>query len=174
MGIINRSKHSLQIRIFAGLLVALPGQVILPSFHSQVHAQQVASQEDGLLAKAVQEDSTFQAAHQEVSDLPTSVDTSTTPAVSPAEATGQSSPLRRHRAAGLPSTTLAQASSSGGTTSSYGSSSTTSTADSTKSFYQGLALGFGVAAAGAGIGIGISESQDDDNNNNNNPKSPSK
>jgi len=169
MGIINRSKHLLQTRIFAGLLVALPGQVILPSFHSQAHAQQVASQEDGVLAKAVQEDSTFQEAHKEVRDLPTPVDTNT----APAEATEQSSPLRRRHAAGLPPTTLAQAGSSGGTTSSYGSGSTTYTGDSTKSFYQGLALGFGVAAAGAGIGIGISESQGSDNNNNKN-KSPSK
>jgi len=127
-----------------------------------------------VLAKAVQEDSTFQEAHKEVRDLPTPVDTSTTPAVAPAEATGQSSPLRRRHAAGLPPTTLAQAgATSGGGTSSYGSSSTTYTGDSTKSFYQGLALGFGVAAAGAGIGIGISESQGDDDNNNK-PRSPSR
>jgi len=172
MGIINRSRHSLQTRVLAGLLVALPGQLVLPSFYLQAHAQEVASQGDGQLAKAVQEDSTFQAAHQEVRDLSTPVDTSTTPAVSPAEATEQT-PLRRRRAAGLPPTTLAQAGSSGGTTSSYGSSSTTYTGDSTKSFYQGLALGFGVAAAGAGIGIGISESEGSDNNNNKN-KSPSK
>ncbi len=156
MGIINRSRHSLQIRIFAGLLVALPGQIILPSFYSQVHAQELASTGDGQLANAVQADSTFQAAHNEVRDLPTPVDTS----VTPAEATEQNSPLRRRRAAGLPPTTLAQVGSSGGTTSSYGSSSTTYTGDSTKSFYQGLALGFGVAAAGAGIGIGIHESDE--------------
>jgi len=129
---------------------------VFPSFYAQVHAQEMtSSQGDGMLAKAVQEDSTFQAAHQEVKDLPTSVDTST----APAEATEQSSPLRRRRAAGLPPTTLAQAGSSGGTTSSYGST-TTYTGDSTKSFYQGLALGFGVAAAGAGIGIGIHESEE--------------
>ncbi len=158
MGIINQSRHSLQIRIFAGLLVALPGQIILPSLCSPVHAQQLASEGNGQLAKAVQADPVFQEAHQEVKDLPTPVDTS----ITPAEATEQSSPLRRRRAAGLQPTTLAQAGSSGGTTSSYGSSSTTYTGDSTKSFYQGLALGFGVAAAGAGIGIGISESQGSD------------
>jgi len=175
MGITSRSRHSLQTRVLAGLLVALPGQVALPSFYSLAHAQELASQEDGMLAKAVQQDATFQEAHKELKDLPTSVDTSTTPAVSSAEATGQSSPLRRRRAAGLPPTTLAQAGgTSGGGTSSYGSSSTTYTGDSTKSFYQGLALGFGVAAAGAGIGIGISESQGDDDDNNNKPKSPSK
>ena len=153
---INRSRHSLQIRVLAGLLVALPGQLVLPSFYSQVHAQQLASQEDGLLAKAVQEDSTFQESHKELSDLPTTVDTSTTPAVAPAEATEQGSPLRRRRAAGLAPTTLAQAgATSGGGTSSYGSSSTTTMGDPNRTLYQGLAL-FGALAGGAGLGLGIS------------------
>lgn len=152
MGIINRSRHSLQIRVFAGLLVALPGQMALPSFYSQAHAQQLASQEDGLLAKAVQEDSTFQESHKELRDLPTTVDTSTTPA----EATEQGSPLRRRRAAGFVPTTLAQAGSSGGTTSTYGSSSTTTMGgDPNRTLFQGLAL-FGAVAGGAGLGLGIS------------------
>ena len=136
MGMINRNRHSLQTRVLAGLLVALPGQMVLPSFYSQAHAQQLASQENGLLAKAVQEDSIFQGAHKELSDLPTPVDTSTTtsavssdpslPAAAPAEATEQSSPLRRRRAAGVAPTTLAQAgATSGGGSSSYGSSSST-------------------------------------------------
>jgi len=151
MGIINRSRHSLQIRVLAGLLVALPGQVVLPSFYSQAHAQQLSSQEDGLLAKAVQEDSTFQESHKELRDLPTTVDTSTTPA----EATEQGSPLRRRRAAGFVPTTLAAADSSGGTTSTYGSSSTTTMGDPNRALFQGLAL-FGAVAGGAGLGLGIS------------------
>jgi hypothetical protein len=156
MGIINRSRHSLQIRVFAGLLVALPGQVVLPSFYSQAHAQQLSSREDGLLAKAVQEDSTFQESHKELRDLPTTVDTSATPAAAPAEATEQGSPLRRRRAAGFVPTTLAQAGSSGGTTSTYGSSSTTTMGgDPNRTLFQGLAL-FGAVAGGAGLGLGIS------------------
>jgi hypothetical protein len=172
MGMISRNRHSLQTRVLAGLLVALPGQMVLPSFYSQAHAQQLASQEGGLLAKAVQEDSTFQGSHNELSDLPATVDTSATtsavssnpslPAAEPAEATEQGSPLRRRRAAGLTPTTLAQAgATSGGGSSSYGSSSTTGGFNN-QDLYKGLAL-FGAAAGGAGLGLAISNSSSSNN-----------
>jgi hypothetical protein len=179
MGMISRNRHSLQTRVLAGLLVALPGQMVLPSFYSQAHAQQLASQENAVLAKAVQEDSIFQGSHNEVSDLSSPMDTSTTtgavssdpslPATEPAEATEQGPPLRRRGAAGVAPQMLAQAgaTSGGGTSTSGGYYTGGLASDNTRTFFQGLTI-VGFALGGSALGLAISESGGGNHTTNNN------
>jgi len=148
----------------------------LPGFYLQAYAQQMSGQENGVLAKAEQEDSIFQGAHKELSDLPTPVDTGTTtsavssnsslPATEPAEATEQGSPLRRRRAAGVAPAMLAQAgaTSGGGTSTSGGGYYTGGLAsDNTRTFFQGLTI-LGVALGGSGLGLAISNASSSGNN----------